>query len=255
MPTTTATDRPVAGRPDKYGSVKVVLPEHDIEVIVERKYDTEDPPGRVYIETELVEQRVPRVAELSRQEEQLGADRFTATPKANKLYKELNGLIEAEWLALTAVALRALHAAGVIVFNSPSGLEDAIGSARYNPKAGCTMCPCSPGVTAGHRIFRDKPGGVRWEVGLRIQRVRPAAKRKLSKAQAKALNLIGNGSIVRDETRTPFVYRPAGGNTRLAPAVVDWLIINDLVALAERNGVLRVVTLTETGEHERFARS
>ncbi len=254
--TAPAPTRIVAGRPDKYGNVKVVVPEHGFEVIIERRSGEDDTPaGRVYIEDELVEQRAPRVAALAREEEQLGEDRFTATPRANKLYKELNRLIEADWLAVTEAAVRALHAAGLIVFHSPSGLESAIEGAHLNKNAGCAMCPCSPGITVGRRMLRDEPGGLRWEVFLRIQRIRPTPKRKLSAPRVKALRLIGNGSIVRDETRTPFVYRPAGGNTRIAPAVVDWLITADLAVLGEREGVLRTVMLTADGEYERFARS
>ncbi len=252
---TASTDlRPVVGRPDKYGRVKVALPAHGVEVIIEPLDPDDDPHGRVYIENELVEERVPRVAVLAREEEQLGDDRFTASPKADKLYKELNGLIETDWLALTRLAVNALHTEGLLLFSSPSVLDSAIEGAYLNRNAGCAMCPCSPGVTIPRRMYAER-SGVRIEVGLRAQRIRPAAKRKLSKPQAKVLRLVANSSLVRDETRTPYVYRSAGGATRFPPATVEWLITHDLVALGERIGVLRALTVTEDGAHEAFARS
>jgi len=158
----TSTDNTTVASPDRRGHREVTIPGAPFVVIVEPYARSWDSPGRrVYVDNDLATDRCPELVDLIEQEDGLGDRRFAergSLAEVDFLYDRMNRLWEEHKLAVARDALAQLD--GVL----DGDLTEAAAGAYFNLLAGCSACPCSPGVTAGASLFYQGQ-----QVDLRIE--------------------------------------------------------------------------------------
>jgi hypothetical protein len=117
--------------------------------IRQRDLHEHNPAPRVYVADRVAEARSTDLADLERQESDLGERRFAERGQfadVDDLYDRLN---DETMRVKTLIAREVLASLHLMV---DGDLDTAIGRAFFSRKAGGDMCPCSPGVVAGVKL-------------------------------------------------------------------------------------------------------
>lgn len=133
--------------PDQHGRITVTTGTYNIKVLPRTSY--ERLPTAVYVSDSIAETHDPELAALAAQEAALGSLRYAprgAHSDVDDLYDRLNArIVEVK----TTIAKEALALLGdVVTGNLAYGIETAF----FSRKAGCDVCPCSPGVVVGSML-------------------------------------------------------------------------------------------------------
>lgn len=103
--------------------------------------------SRVYVDNALAYQVDAELAELARQEEELGDDRFLPRdidPEVDAFYDRLNARYAENNTTIALVVLPLLDA----VLDGSGRHSRRLDNVEFSPYAGCTTCKCTPGVKA-----------------------------------------------------------------------------------------------------------
>jgi hypothetical protein len=132
-------------QPDQHGAITVTTDAYAIRVQPRHHYERMHPA--VYVADTVSEAAEPELGRLAEQEANLGELRWCPSvreggshPEVDALYVALNERIAA---TKTAIAKQALTLLGDVVAGD---LAHGAENAYFSRKAGCDMCPCSPGV-------------------------------------------------------------------------------------------------------------
>ncbi len=138
------------------------LPSYRLKV-TERADFSLRPAPRVYVANDIASGRSDLLADLERQERELGDNRFAdreAVREVDELYDRLNAEI---MRVKTEIATEALRQ----VTDYVSGdMDRAADRAFFSRNAGCDDCPCTPGVVAGAKLTWDDFGGMLFDVDV-----------------------------------------------------------------------------------------
>jgi hypothetical protein len=141
-------------QPDQYGRITVTTDLYAIRIAPRRTYEAL--PCAVFVADEVAASADPRLVRLAAQEAALGELRNCPSvreggshPEVDALYVALNERVTATKTAVARDALREL--AGIV----QGDVELAASGALFSHYAGCTICPCSPGVVMGTGLMLD----------------------------------------------------------------------------------------------------
>jgi hypothetical protein len=198
----TITSTATAGTPNMF-DYTVVDPgtDHDYLIVLTPRISDDDHP-HVIVDDDLAQAQNDVLADLARQEEALDDLRYATRgefPEVDALYDEMNQHIvdTKTTIAQTAVA----QLSGIVEGN----VDRAVERAEFSRYAGCTVCPCSPGVILGSRLFL----GYR-EVNVWVRRRPAPAQVVLTDAQYALLVAAYRGYVYRAEQTMAYSIRRDG---------------------------------------------
>lgn len=154
------TGRPlIVGKttPDAHGRIRITTTHYVLTIANEYDGDLErSSHARVYVDNALAEARSAELVELTRQEENLGDNRFLpreVNAEVDTLYDRLNAEIMRVKLEIAREALPLLSDL------LRGDMQRALDGAEFKRDAGCSIgCPCSPGVVTGAPLwYRSAP--------------------------------------------------------------------------------------------------
>lgn len=137
-------------RPDQHGRITVRTDTYDVVIAPRTTWQEEMP--HVMVADSVAHDADPDLAAFAAKEANLGDLRWAergADTTVDALYDRLNERIAA---TKTAVAREALNAIAGLVDGDVTAAGER---AMFSVHAGCRMCPCSPGVVVGSRLYID----------------------------------------------------------------------------------------------------
>jgi hypothetical protein len=131
--------------------IELPAPDYTIRIRTRHGYEN-NPAPRVYVADEVAQSRSTDLVEYQRQEAELGDRRWAE----RGIYADVDALYDVLNQAIMNVKTEiAREVLGTLPATVEGNLVAAIDRAFFSRKAGCDMCPCSPGVIAGVKLTID----------------------------------------------------------------------------------------------------